>query len=126
MISDVLRINGQLSGADAISADVYVAEGLTGELSAASAITGVLSGVSGITGALSSTETIETVISVPETLNGDYYDGEYEVTPDFDGRTLETKSKTMREDIVVNPIQVSYTSDLSGGNTVYIGGLING
>lgn len=52
----------------------------------------------------------------------DWYDGEYVVIPDFVGRTLETESKTMREDVVVNAIPIEVAINESGGNTVTIGG----
>lgn len=54
------------------------------------------------------------------------YTGEYEVDPDFEGKTLETKNKTLSEDITVNPIEVSRVSNPAGGKTIYIGGNVNG
>ena len=59
-------------------------------------------------------------------MGGEPYEGEYEVTPDFDGTTLETSGKTLSNDVTVHPITVSRTSNPSGGNTVYIGGVISG
>lgn len=58
---------------------------------------------------------------------GDYYEdyeGSYTVTPDFSGQTLETMNKHMTDDVIVEPIEVSRTSNPSGGTTVYIGGII--
>ena len=52
----------------------------------------------------------------------DIYDGEYEVTPKFEKIELETENKVLTSDVVVNGIPVSITENLSGGNTVYIGG----
>ena len=52
------------------------------------------------------------------------YTGEYVVTPSFDSQTLQTTGKIMRDDVSVEPITVSRTSNLAGGNTVYIGGII--
>jgi len=57
-------------------------------------------------------------------LEGDIYDGEYVVDPSFDQQTLQTKNKTMEDDVTVNAIMVSRTTNLSGGYTVYIGGEI--
>lgn len=54
------------------------------------------------------------------------YEGPYEVTPEFSAQTLETKGKSMRDDVTVEAITVSRTGNPSGGNTIYIGGLING
>lgn len=87
---------------------------ITGELSAVGAITGELSAVSAITGEL----------TVPTYFDIDEYAGEYEVNPDFDGVILPTMNKTLTQNISVNPIQVESVSNLSGGRTVYIGGII--
>ena len=66
-----------------------------------------------------------TVIKVVER-DAPTYTGQTVVNPDFDGIVLETAQKIVLSDITVNPIQVSRTSNSSGGTTVYIGGLING
>lgn len=57
---------------------------------------------------------------------GERYDGEYEIKPTFEAQILPTKAKVLTDDITVNAIEVSRTTNLSGGKTVYIGGLING
>lgn len=54
----------------------------------------------------------------------DVYDGAYIVDPDFEGIMLGTRNKLMRDDVTVNPIEVSEVSNLAGGITVYIGGII--
>ena len=54
------------------------------------------------------------------------YTGDYVVDPDFEGVTLATRNKVLTDDITVNPIEVSRTSNTSGGQTVYIGGIIDG
>ena len=53
------------------------------------------------------------------------YSGEYTVVPDFIGKVLDTNGRIMRDDVNVVPIPVSITTNLQGGNTVYIGGEIN-
>lgn len=68
---------------------------------------------------------IETAIK-PEGIVGERYDGPYEVDPAFEETTLSTANKVLEDDIVVNPIEVARVSNLSGGRTIYIGGLING
>lgn len=68
--------------------------------------------------------TLDTAIEVTH-LQGDIYEGEYEVDPSFDQQTLLTKNKTLENNVTVNPIMVSRTTNLSGGYTVYIGGDIN-
>lgn len=52
------------------------------------------------------------------------YTGQTVVDPDFVGITLPTANKTVISDIRVNPIEVESVSNLSGGRTVYIGGII--
>lgn len=54
--------------------------------------------------------------------NFEYYDGEYEVTPSTKQQTLETESKVMRENVIVEPIPYSEVSNGAGGTTVTIGG----
>lgn len=58
-------------------------------------------------------------------LTGDIYEGEYVVDPSFDEQTLLTKNKTLEDNVTVNPIMVSRTTNIGGGYTVYIGGDIN-
>ena len=54
------------------------------------------------------------------------YRGSYVVLPDFNGRILETENKLMISNVSILPIPVYRTSNLSGGTTVYIGGIISG
>lgn len=58
------------------------------------------------------------------TASAEEYHGAYIVDPDFVGKTLGTRNKLMRDDVTVNPIEVSEVSNLAGGKTVYIGGII--
>ena len=50
-----------------------------------------------------------------------YYRGPKEVDPRKVEQTLETKNKSMDDDIVVHAIYYAETGNLSGGNTAYIG-----
>lgn len=68
--------------------------------------------------------TVEPAVTV--SVGGDLYTGDYTVNPDFHGKTLETRNKTMDEDVIVKPIEVTRVSNPSGGTTVYIGGIANG
>ena len=52
------------------------------------------------------------------------YTGATTVSPDFVGTTLPTANKVLVSNVTVNPIQVQSVSNLSGGRTVYIGGII--
>ena len=68
---------------------------------------------------------IDTVINAAHVV-GDVYDGSYTVTPAFSEQWLETKDKIMVDDVTIEPIMVSRTTNLSGGTTIYIGGIISG
>ena len=50
-----------------------------------------------------------------------YYAGAYEVDPRKVEQVLETKNKSMRDDVTVNPIFYAETSNLGGGLTAVIG-----
>ena len=50
-----------------------------------------------------------------------YYEGEYEVNPRKVQQILETKNKSMANDVVINPIFYSEVTNPQGGNTVVIG-----
>ena len=52
------------------------------------------------------------------------YIGETTVDPDFTGTVLQTAQKIVTNNIIVNPIQVESVSNIQGGRTVYIGGII--
>lgn len=78
------------------------------------------------------TETLSATLSTQHTLRatigatGSFppYNGDYTVSPDFDGTVLNTRGKVLHDDVTVEPILVSRTTNLSGGTTVYIGGVI--
>ena len=71
-------------------------------------------------------ETIKLATSIKIEENTNPYDGEYVVDPSFETQILNTKNKTLSDDITVTPIGVQRVSNLSGGITVYIGGIANG
>jgi len=52
------------------------------------------------------------------------YTGETVVDPDFVGKVLQTAGKVLTQNVTIKPIEVQTVSNLSGGNTVYIGGII--
>lgn len=68
---------------------------------------------------------LETAIHVIHT-DGEKFDGPYVVIPEFESQNLETKNKLLQDDVLVEAIAVSRVSNLSGGTTVYIGGIFNG
>ena len=84
-------------------------------------IRGVVSVRKSLTGSVNARRTLEgTVVAggkKPPT-----YDGSYYVLPSFDSQTLETNGLLMNDDVTVDAIYVSRTSNPSGGITVYIGG----
>ncbi len=82
-----------------------------------------LSGDSHLDFNLSPDESLTFDVSTPTHVETDIYTGQTEVNPDFVGTTLETAHKLLTDDIVVKPIQVESVSNLSGGRTVYIGGI---
>lgn len=53
------------------------------------------------------------------------YEGEYTVAPDWEAQTLATRNKVMHSDVTVEAIYLNSAQNPSGGNTVYIGGLID-
>lgn len=50
-----------------------------------------------------------------------YYDGSYQVVPRKIEQVLDTKNKSMRDDVTIDPINYSETINPQGGNTVVIG-----
>lgn len=56
----------------------------------------------------------------------DTYKGKYTVIPSFETTILPTQGKFMTSNVTVLPIQVYKTTNLSGGKTVFIGGIFNG
>lgn len=57
---------------------------------------------------------------------GDPYTGPYTVAPNFEAQQLATKDKLLRDNVTVDPIEVSRVSNPAGGKTIYIGGITNG
>lgn len=50
-----------------------------------------------------------------------YYEGEYEVDPKFEEQTLETKQKSMHDDVKVHEIYTAEVDNIAGGVTFIIG-----
>ena len=90
-------------------------------------VVGRLTGLVNISGSLATTQTVTGEISNAGVIYKPIpaYEGEYEVDPMFTKQTLATKDLRMTDDVTVNAIEVQTVSNPSGGNTVYIGGLIN-
>ena len=79
-----------------------------------------------LTGSIHGTGAISGHVTVPSSQAGggyDEYDGEYIITPQpWDEIVLETENKILTDNVVVLEIPYFETANLSGGNTVYIGG----
>lgn len=97
---------------------------MIGELTIVEVLKGSLSGEHTLKGVLQNGSTLVGKFSFNRECYHDIYDGDYTIDPSFELQTLETENKLMREDVNVNPIEVSRVSNLSGGVTVYIGGII--
>lgn len=54
--------------------------------------------------------------------DAEVYDGSYDVIPDFTKQTLSTKDKLLIADVTVEKIPLWVVENVSGGNTVIIGG----
>ena len=53
-------------------------------------------------------------------VGGSRYEGDYEVTPTAIGKVLQTRLKTMLDDVTVQPIPYQETTNESGGYTISI------
>lgn len=51
-----------------------------------------------------------------------WYEGEYELTPIWEDVTLETKQKSMSDNVTIQAIPYAEVDNPSGGVTVIIGG----
>lgn len=102
-------------------------ENITGSLSEVGGLDGEISN-NEIIGSLSGGDEISGSLSETSDLNGDLahgfeaidYDGEYVVTPKSTAQSLETKFKTMGNNVTVAEIPYYETANISG-TTVYIG-----
>ena len=82
-------------------------------------LTGTIRSEISITGKLKTEDVVFGKIQLSGNLS--IYNGDYTVTPSVEEQTLKTANKKMLEDITVKKIPFYETSNLSGGNTVYIG-----
>ena len=82
-------------------------------------LTGTIRSEISITGKLKTEDVVFGKIQISGNLS--IYNGDYTVTPSVEEQTLKTANKKMLEDVTVKKIPFYETSNLSGGNTVYIG-----
>lgn len=122
-IQDIINIECSLFVVDTITADIHGREEIECTLSDVPTIEAEISPISEIQVNLSSITEIFATITVPEVVDGLPYAGEYDVIPNFELQTLETKNRRLKENVNVEAIRISRTSNPSGGTTVFIGGL---
>ena len=72
-------------------------------------------------GKITNADFLKGALSIPLASEVPTYGGEYEITPKVNAQTIETRSKTMKDDLTVLAIPYYETSNPTG-KTVYIGG----
>lgn len=98
---------------DKLTGTIVLKQNISGTVVQKSGVTGSVVQKSGITGYLGYPELIHDALP--------YFDGAYIVTPKVSSQTLQTKSKSMDDDIQVQAIPYAEVSNPSGGKTVTIG-----
>ena len=91
------------------------------DLNGTGRIIGSLGGMGQISGGLNGEWQLSGDLTIPESVETETYDGPYEVTPMLTAQTLETQHKLMLNDVSVNEIPITYTSNPYDGKTVLIG-----
>lgn len=86
---------------------------ISGKVTARGAVAGRVRSEAGISGK----------VEIGKTKPLPWYEGEYEVTPKWENIVLETKQKSMRDDVTVTEIPYLEAENPQGGITVVIGGL---
>lgn len=65
---------------------------------------------------------VKAKVSIPHIMAMEPYTGDYDVIPIFTDITLETRGKSMTDDVTVTSIPVKKVTNFTGGYTVTIGG----
>lgn len=118
-ISSIKKIDGGVSPNKKISGNITLSEevGVVGNILPIDRIDGNVSNAQTINGNITYGNGGDSTVPV--------YDGIYEVTPlAFKQTTLNTNGKLMKNNVLVKEIPYYETSNLSGGNTVYIAGRV--
>ena len=87
-------------------------------------ISGSLASLPTINGSVSSLQSVTGALSNAGNSAGDVYHGAYTAIPTFEQQVFATRGRLMQDDFGVTAIEVSSVSNPSGGNTIYIGGII--
>ena len=85
-------------------------------------IKGSIASKKSLKGSITTKEKISGFVNVGGTIRQESYDGSYEVTPTIEQQILQTKNKTMINDLTIKSIPYSEVTNTSNGITVTIGG----
>lgn len=85
-------------------------------------IKGKISPRTSIKGKLRESKKLDGYIDYAKTKPLPYYEGAYEVEPVWEDIILETKQKSMQENVTMQAIPYAEVDNLAGGKTVIIGG----
>lgn len=119
-IMSVANITATLNEEDVLSGSLVDSHGIACSLSESPIVNGIMSISEVFNVNLSGAESLSADITLPKQVGGDPYQGSYVVTPKANSQTvLETKGKTMSDDVTVVEIPYYETSNISG-STVYI------
>ena len=84
-------------------------------------IKGSISSKKNLKGSITTKEKISGFVNVAGMIQQESYDGSYEVTPTLVQQILQTKNKTMVNDLTIKSIPYSEVTNTSNGITVTIG-----
>lgn len=72
-------------------------------------------------GVIRSCGNLSAVIRYADTIGGIPYEGAYVIRPTLDAQMMETKHKSMTDNVTVEAIPISYVGNTAGGETAIIG-----
>ena len=84
-------------------------------------IKGSIASKKSLKGSITTKEKISGFVNVGGMIQQESYDGSYEVTPTIGQQILQTKNKTMVNDLTIKSIPYSEVTNTSNGITVTIG-----
>ena len=95
---------------------------IKGSIASKKSIKGSIASKKSLKGSITTKEKISGFVNVGGTIRQESYDGSYEVTPTIEQQILQTKNKTMINDLTIKSIPYSEVTNTSNGITVTIGG----
>ena len=90
-------------------------------ISSKKSIKGSIASKKSLKGSITIKEKISGFVNVGGMIQQESYDGSYEVTPTIGQQILQTKNKTMVNDLTIKSIPYSEVTNTSNGITVTIG-----